>query len=187
MSDKRYKVVFNGEVFADRDLDTVKQNLAALYEMDVSRMERLFGGKRVVVKQDVDHAAALKYVAAFEQAGALCRIEEIGAPMVKEPPPPPGPAAPVKEPLYRVVFKGDIDPAQDPIRVKNNLAALFKTELEDVEILFDGRPLVIKDQLDRDTAQRYVWAMEKSGAAAHMKEISEVPGAGIEAAAEELQ
>jgi ribosomal protein L7/L12 len=174
MPDKRYKVVFLGEIFADRDIDEVKRNLAALYKMDVSGIERLFSGRRVVVKQEVDHAAALKYVAAFEQAGALCRIEEIGAPVVKAEPPPPGePAAPAEEPLYRVVFKGDIDPAQDLLQVKNNLAALFKTGLEEVEILFDGRSLVIKDRLDRETARRYVQAMERAGAAARIKAIAQ--------------
>jgi hypothetical protein len=51
--------------------------LAKLYNTGEDKIERFFSGKRLVVKKDVDHQTAMKYVKAFERAGAVCRVEEL--------------------------------------------------------------------------------------------------------------
>lgn len=275
MSARRYKVVFSGEILIGRDLGEVKRNLAALYKMEVSRIEKLFSGKPVIVKKDIDHVTALQYAAAFEQAGAHCQVRAIGgseatvpseptsgspesvespesdespespgleSPEEEEksrvlsiqsllgefqgfgqtmtessqplqgaipsddaaeseidntPPPPPQPPEPsaagnvplpiqdyaeksAAPSLFRVIYKGDITPGEDPARVKQNLADLFRTDVQDIDILFGGQSLVIKDRANRETALQYVQLMRKAGAVAEMKEIIESRATGMD-------
>jgi len=78
-SDKRCKVIFNGDIVAGHDLPDVKQKLAALLKKDPSQIERLFSGREVVIAADVDAAAAEKFQRVFESAGALCRLVPIEA------------------------------------------------------------------------------------------------------------
>ncbi len=96
-SDKRCKVVFEGEIIAGHDLPTVTHKLAALLKKDPRQIERLFCGRQVVIAASVDAVAAEKYRRAFESAGALCRLVPLdedpaaGGPSQAAPGPPPAP------------------------------------------------------------------------------------------------
>lgn len=104
MSEARFNVVFAGEIVAGADPAKVRENLAAAFRMDVSKVEALFSGKRVVVKKDADQATAMKFRAVMKQAGALCDLERIGeeaaapAPVAAAPAPAPAPSAPPSAP-----------------------------------------------------------------------------------------
>lgn len=92
--EERFNVVFCGEVAAGRTVDEVKQSLANLYKVPVTKIDSWFSGRTVTIKADVDRAAAEKYKNVFEQAGAVCVIEaegavEEGSPTTASPPPPP--------------------------------------------------------------------------------------------------
>lgn len=78
MSEARFNVVFAGETVAGADPARVRENLAAAFRMDVSKVEALFSGKRVVVKKGADQATAMKFRAVMKQAGALCDLERVG-------------------------------------------------------------------------------------------------------------
>ena len=78
MSEARFNVVFAGEMVAGADPAKVRENLAAAFKMDVSKVEALFSGKRMVVKKDADQATAMKFRAVMKQAGAVCDLERIG-------------------------------------------------------------------------------------------------------------
>lgn len=93
MTDKRYNIVFEGELVAGADPGAVRQNLARLFRMDEAKVETLFSGKRVVLKKDADQATAMKFRAALKQAGAQCRMLVVG-----EPEPPATPSAPAPAP-----------------------------------------------------------------------------------------
>lgn len=106
MSEARFNVVFAGEVVAGADPAKVRENLAAAFKMDVSKVEALFSGKRVVVKKETDQATAMKFRAVMKQAGAVCDLERIGeeaaapAPAAAAPAPPPSaPAEPAVKPV----------------------------------------------------------------------------------------
>ncbi len=88
MSDHLFSVVFKGEVREGRDIPAVKDSLAALLKIDSRGVDKFFSGQSVTLKKGIDYVAALKYVRAFRQAGARCRIEI-------ETPQPSGAAAPV--------------------------------------------------------------------------------------------
>jgi hypothetical protein len=77
MEEKLYKVIFEGEILAGSQVQEVKRALAKLYNKTEDQVEHYFSGKRLTVKKDADHETAMKYVKAFEGAGAVCRVEEL--------------------------------------------------------------------------------------------------------------
>ena len=77
MAGQLYRVVFEGKILEGNQVQEVKRALAKLYNGREDQIERFFSGKRLAVKKDVDYETAMKYVKAFERAGAICRVEEI--------------------------------------------------------------------------------------------------------------
>jgi len=77
MAGQLYRVVFEGEILEGSQVQEVKRALAKLYNSGEDQIERFFSGKRLAVKKDVDYETAMKYVKAFERAGAVCRVEEL--------------------------------------------------------------------------------------------------------------
>jgi len=77
MAGKLYRVVFEGEILEGSQVQEVKRALAKMYNRTEDQVERFFSGKRLAVKKDVDYETAMKYVKAFERAGAVCRVEEL--------------------------------------------------------------------------------------------------------------
>ena len=52
--EKRYKILFSGKIAKGRDLDEVKRNLKSLFKVADSKIEQLFSGRVVVIKDSVD-------------------------------------------------------------------------------------------------------------------------------------
>lgn len=75
MSETRYKVVFDGVLVPGADLDTTKDNLAALFKSDRSKIDALFTGSAVALKRDLSDAEAQKYVDVLQRAGIQVRAE----------------------------------------------------------------------------------------------------------------
>ena len=64
---------------------------------------------------------------------------------------------------YEVIFSGEIYAAVDPVKVRSDMARIFRQPAEKVHRLFDGRTWVLKDGLDRATAERYQVELAKIG------------------------
>jgi len=77
---RRYKVMFHGRIEEGRQRDEVKRRLRALLKTEEKTVERLFSQASMVIKNDLDHKTAVKYVNAFKQAGAICELEALGRP-----------------------------------------------------------------------------------------------------------
>jgi len=77
MPGKFYKLVFSGEVLAGQSLEQVKRKLAHMFKLDEQQISTLFSGKRVVLRRRVDSQGALRFKLAFEEAGALLRVEAL--------------------------------------------------------------------------------------------------------------
>ncbi|MEL7941215.1 hypothetical protein [Pseudomonas delhiensis] len=91
----RYEIVFSGQTLPGADPEAVKANLAKLFQADAQRIALLFSGRRLVLKNNLDAAAADKYRGALERAGARVEVVDM-APAVEEielAPPPAEPAA----------------------------------------------------------------------------------------------
>ncbi len=72
-----FRVLFNGDLGPGVRPEDAKRRLAHLFQVDNGTLEDLFLGQAgvCVVKQALDPGMAERYLAAFEAAGALCRLE----------------------------------------------------------------------------------------------------------------
>lgn len=70
----RYEITFSGELAPGAKLEHVEANLARLFQADAQRIALLFSGRRIVIKQDLDHAGVEKYRQAMARAGAIAEV-----------------------------------------------------------------------------------------------------------------
>ncbi len=75
-----FDVYFLGEMLPDADPAAVRAAVAKLFKVEGEKVDRLFSGKPLRVKQGVDAEAASRYRATFRDAGALLQIVPSGAP-----------------------------------------------------------------------------------------------------------
>lgn len=92
----RFEIAFSGQLVAGAPLATVQANMARLFQADEQRIALLFSGRRMVIKNNLDAAAAEKYRVTLERAGAVVDVvtmivEEIE--LAAPPAPTPTPAA----------------------------------------------------------------------------------------------
>jgi len=73
----RYNVVFQGKTAPGNEIASVQKRLMSMLKMDAGGMKRLFSGKPVVIRKNVDAATAEKFQKALESAGAVCRIQAV--------------------------------------------------------------------------------------------------------------
>ncbi|MNP07752.1 hypothetical protein D3C76_997950 [compost metagenome] len=92
----RFEVAFSGQTVPGIPLDTVKSNLARLFQADEQRIALLFSGRRVVIKNNLDAAGAEKYRTVMERAGAMVEVVDLDAGIeeIELAPPPADPEAP---------------------------------------------------------------------------------------------
>ncbi|WP_137818808.1 hypothetical protein [Pseudomonas sp. 2FG] len=92
----RYEIAFSGQLVPGAQLELVKANLAKLFQADAQRIALLFSGRRLVIKNNLDAAAAEKYRATLERAGALVDVQSMDVEIeeVELAPPPAYDAAP---------------------------------------------------------------------------------------------
>lgn len=70
----RYEIAFAGKLVPGARLELVQANLAKLFQADAQRIATLFSGRRVILKNNLDEAAAEKYRSTLERAGALVEV-----------------------------------------------------------------------------------------------------------------
>jgi hypothetical protein len=75
-----FDVYFLGEMLPDADPGEVRTAVARLFKVEGEKVDRLFSGKPLRVKQGIDAEAASRYRATFRDAGALLQIVPSGAP-----------------------------------------------------------------------------------------------------------
>lgn len=76
---ERYNIYFAGRLVDGHDLDSVRKNLAQVFKADEQTLDKLFSGRRRLVKSDCDKATALKYKTVMQRAGAELIISLIKA------------------------------------------------------------------------------------------------------------
>ena len=75
MGARTYNIIFEGTAAEGVDPENAKLNLQSLFKTDRSTVDRLFAGKRTVLKRDVSIDVARKYQLALNEAGASFSIE----------------------------------------------------------------------------------------------------------------
>lgn len=96
----RFEIAFSGQLVAGARPEVVKANLAKLFQVDAQRIELLFSGRRVVIKNNLDAASAEKYRSVLERAGAIAVVAEMEVEEVVMAPPP-AQTTPVEAPQTR--------------------------------------------------------------------------------------
>jgi hypothetical protein len=77
----------------------------------------------------------------------------------------------MKEQKYRIIFKGEIIPNANLDEVKQKLAAFFKVDIKEIESLFTGKNFILKENVNLDAAQNYMYQLEQFGALCELVEI----------------
>ena len=65
---------------------------------------------------------------------------------------------------YEIAFSGQLVPGAQPELVKANMAKLFQADEQRLALLFSGRRIVIKGNLDAAGAEKYRSTLERAGA-----------------------
>jgi hypothetical protein len=74
--------------------------------------------------------------------------------------------------LYEIVFSGQLVTGAQLDRVQSNLGKLFQADEQRLALLFSGRRLVLKNNLDASAAEKYRSTLERAGA---LVEVVEMP------------
>src|SRR5690554_5255512 len=78
--------------------------------------------------------------------------------------------------MFQLVFKGECVPGTDPAAVRNNAKALFKASAEQLDRMFSGQPVVIRNKLEQVQAEKYQAVLKKHGMVAYVKPMA---GSGL--------
>ena len=91
------------------------------------------------------------------------------------------------EPLFDIILAGKLDTVADVEAVKRKLAALLKTDEDNISRLLAAAPVVIRKGVGRSAADKYQMALEKAGAvcnielAAHSQKAAGQPAGDVPA------
>lgn len=109
-ADTPLQLVFRGECLDGYDPGVVRQAVARALRLDEARTERLFSGKPVVLRRQVDALSADRHIARFATLGAVLRTEPSKpTPRRPEPLPSSGPATRIaRAPWWRPLKWGGL-------------------------------------------------------------------------------
>src|SRR5690554_2154756 len=83
--------------------------------------------------------------------------------------------------MFQLVFKGACLPGTDIEAARNNARALFKASTEQLERMFSGQPVVIRNNLEENQAEKYLAVLNKHGMQAY---VQSMPGHELPASPE---
>lgn len=75
MPRQTYDVIFSGKLMEGASPEKTKQQISHIFKINDNQLNKLFSGKPVTIKSDVDEETAAKYRVAFRKAGALIDIK----------------------------------------------------------------------------------------------------------------
>ncbi|BES69631.1 hypothetical protein RE428_06490 [Marinobacter nanhaiticus D15-8W] len=77
--------------------------------------------------------------------------------------------------MYQLVFKGECVPGTDEQTARRNAMALFKATLDQVDRMFSGNRVVIRNKLDEAQAAKYEAVLRKHGMVVHVEPMGGAP------------
>jgi len=72
---------------------------------------------------------------------------------------------------FELIFKGELVKGFSLEQVQQNVGKLFKASPAQVEQMFSGRAIVLRNKLDQATGQKYRSILQKSGAVCELREM----------------
>ena len=74
--------------------------------------------------------------------------------------------------MFQLVFKGECTPGTDPETARTNARTLFKASVEQLDRMFSGQPVVIRNKLEQVQAEKYQAVLEKHGMVAYVQPMA---------------
>jgi hypothetical protein len=74
--------------------------------------------------------------------------------------------------MFQLVFKGECAPGTDVETARNNARSLFKASVEQLDRMFSGQPVVIRNKLEQVQAEKYQAVLRKHGMLAHIQPMA---------------
>lgn len=79
--------------------------------------------------------------------------------------------------MFQLIFKGECASGTDMATARSNARALFKASVGQIERMFSGSPVVIRNKLDEEQAEKYRAVLKKHGMVAY---VAPMPGSQAE-------
>lgn len=79
----------------------------------------------------------------------------------------------MSEQKYELAFYGKLVDGASLEKTKEQVALLFKTSVDQIERMFTGSRVVIRNKLDQGTAMKYIVALNKRGALCQVEEMGQ--------------
>ena len=79
MSEEDCRLVFTGRIVDGMQLETVHENLAAIFKTDIEKIRKKFAYERTLIKKDMDAATCRNIQKRLLEAGAICDMESDAA------------------------------------------------------------------------------------------------------------
>jgi len=97
-----YQLIFKGECVAGTDLATARSSARQLFKANEAQLDRMFNGKPVVIRNQLDQAQAEKYRALLQKNGMRAYVQAMTPEQPSEQAQPaPSPAANASQPPQR--------------------------------------------------------------------------------------
>ncbi len=77
--------------------------------------------------------------------------------------------------MFQLIFRGECQPGTEISQARNNARALFKASVEQVDRMFSGRPVVIRNRLEQDQAEKYRAVLARHGLVAYVEPMAAEP------------
>lgn len=74
--------------------------------------------------------------------------------------------------MFQLVFKGECTPGTDLETARNNARTLFKASVEQLDRMFSGQPVVIRNKLEQVQAEKYLAVLKRHGMVAHVQPMA---------------
>lgn len=144
-----YNIVFSGRLLNGYSLPRVREAVARRLGLDLAQLQRLFSGKRMVIKHGVSAESAQHYLALLHELGMDARMEaRDGAERLAR---------------FKVVYWGSVVEGFSRQMVMNEAARLFRLPPREILGLFSGRKAVLKRGLSAQEGARYVVRLAQIG------------------------
>ncbi|GAA5159128.1 hypothetical protein [Viridibacterium curvum] len=165
--DKRYRIVFKGELLPGHDPQVIRQRASRRLGANPAQTDRLFSGQTVILKRGVDMDVAKRYAIELRELGMRILVEP--EPALAQP------ATPAADtPRYRICFAGSVLEGFTREAVMEAAADRLRATPPQLAQMFSGRKTVIKKDLDAEQARRYAARLQSIG----MRVVAEAqPGA----------
>ena len=77
--------------------------------------------------------------------------------------------------MFQLIFRGECTPGTDPEKAREGAKALFKANADQIQRMFSGQPVVIRNKLEEVQAEKYRAVLEKHGMVAYVESMDGAP------------